>query len=95
MDFYKKAAFIFVLIIFGIVVLVKSLEPVLEKQLSNIFSDKKISKKLKKETMKLTEDFTPEKREFYKTIIVSLYVKWLPLLEESKTEAEKILEQNK
>ena len=95
MDFYKKAAFIFVLIIFGIVVLVKSLEPVFEKQMSNIFSDKKISKKIKKEALNLTEDFTPEKREFYKNIIVSLYVKWLPLLEESKIEAEKILEQNK
>ena len=95
MDFYKKAAFIFVLIILGIIVLVKSLEPVIEKQMSNIFSDKKISKKLKKEALKLTEDFTPEKREFYKNIIVSLYIKWLPLLEESKTEANEILKQNK
>ena len=48
MDFYKKAAFIFILIILGIIVTAKSLEPIIEKQLSNVFADKKISKKLNK-----------------------------------------------
>tara|TARA_B100001175_G_scaffold316595_1_gene330941 strand:+ start:656 stop:943 length:288 start_codon:yes stop_codon:yes gene_type:complete len=95
MNFYKKTAFIFILLILGIFVLVKSLEPVIEKQLSNIFADKKISKKIKKEVVNMTEDFTPEKKEFYKDIIVSLYVKWLPLLEESRLEAEEILKQQK
>jgi len=95
MNFYKKTAFIFILLILGIFVLVKSLEPVIEKQLSNIFADKKISKKIKKEIVNMTEDFTPEKKEFYKDIIVSLYVKWLPLLEESRLEAEEILKQQK
>tara|TARA_B100001741_G_C16453037_1_gene551343 strand:+ start:736 stop:1023 length:288 start_codon:yes stop_codon:yes gene_type:complete len=88
MNFYKKAIFIFILIIFGIIVTVKSLEPVIEKQISQIFSDKKMSKKINKELLSLTEDFTPEKRDFYKKILVSIYVKWLPLIEEAKLEAE-------
>ena len=41
-------------------------------------------KKLNKELLNLTEDFTPEKREFYKKILVSIYSKWLPLIEEAK-----------
>ena len=89
MNFYKKAIFIFILIVFGIIITIKSLQPVIERQLSLIFSDKKISKKINKELMNLTEDFTPEKREFYKKILVSLYVKWLPLIEESRLEADK------
>tara|TARA_B100000427_G_scaffold252517_1_gene215855 strand:- start:113 stop:400 length:288 start_codon:yes stop_codon:yes gene_type:complete len=88
MNFYKKAIFIFILIIFGIIVTVKSLEPVIEKQISQVFSDKKMSKKINKELLSLTEDFTPEKREFYKKILVSIYVKWLPLIDEAKLEAE-------
>ena len=80
MNFYKKAIFIFILIIFGIIVTVKSLEPVIEKQISQVFSDKKMSKKINKELLSLTEDFTPEKRDFYKKILVSIYVKWLPLI---------------
>lgn len=88
MNFYKKAIFVFVLIIFGIIVTVKSLEPVIEKQISQVFSDKKMSKKINKELLSLTEDFTPEKRDFYKKILVSVYVKWLPLIEEAKFEAE-------
>ena len=89
MNFYKKAIFIFILIVFGIIITIKSLQPVIERQLSLIFSDKKISKKINKELINLTEDFTPEKREFYKKILVSLYVKWLPLIEESRLEADK------
>ena len=38
-------------------------------QISNIFADKKLSKKLMKEFVKSTEDFTPEKRELYKNLI--------------------------
>ena len=95
MNFYKKAAFIFVLIILGIIVAAKSLEPIIEKQLSNIFADKKMSKKINKELMGMTEDFTPEKKEFYKKIIVSLYTKWIPLFEEAKIEAYQKLNKSK
>ncbi len=95
MNFYKKAIFIFILIVFGIIITIKSLQPVIERQLSLIFSDKKISKKINKELMNLTEDFTPEKREFYKKILVSLYVKWLPLIEESRLEADKKINNSK
>ena len=49
MDFYKKAIFVFLLFLFFMIVFVKMLEPVVEKQISNIFSDKKISTKLKEE----------------------------------------------
>jgi hypothetical protein len=89
MDFYKKTIFVFVIMIFTFTVMVKLVEPVIEKQLSNIFSDKKFSKKLTKELINSTEDFTPEKREFYKNIIKKLYIKWIPLMEEAKSEAEK------
>ena len=34
------------------------------------------------------EDFTPEKREFYKNIIKKIYIKWKPLIEESIKEAD-------
>lgn len=95
MNFFKKAIFIFLLIIFGIIITVKSLEPVIEKQLSQIFADRKISKKINKELINLTEEFTPEKREFYKKILVSLYTKWLPLIKESREEAEIIIENSK
>ena len=46
--------------------MVVMLEPVIDRQISNIFADKKISTKLKKELLKGTDDFTPEKRDFYK-----------------------------
>ena len=95
MNFYKKSAFIFILIVLGIIVTVKSVEPIIEKQLSNVFADKKISKKLNKELLNLTEDFTPEKREFYKKILISMYTKWLPLIEESKKEAIDIINKDK
>ena len=87
MDFYKKAIFVFLLFLFFMIVFVKMLEPVVEKQISNIFSDKKVSTKLKKELMSSTESFTPEKREFYKSVIKKLYIKWKPLLDESIHEA--------
>lgn len=91
MDFFKKAIFIFILIMLGIIITAKSIEPIIEKQLSQVFADRKMSKKINKELMNLTEDFTPEKREFYKKILVSLYTKWLPLIDESKKEAEIII----
>ena len=91
MNFYKKAIFVFILFVFFIVVFVKVIDPVIEKQISNIFADRKLSTKLKKELINSTEEFTPEKREFYKNIIKKLYIKWIPLIEEAKSEAEKDL----
>jgi uncharacterized FlgJ-related protein len=88
MDFYKKTIFIFIIIIFTFAVFVKLIEPVIEKQLSGIFSDKKFSKKLSRELISSTEKFTPEKRMFYKEIIKKLYLKWVPLIDEAKKEAE-------
>ena len=93
MDFFKKAIFIFILILFFMIVLIKMLEPVFEKQVSSIFSDRKLSTKLKDELVSSTEQFTPEKREFYKDIIKKLYIKWKPLLDESISEAEKEINQ--
>ena len=71
--------------------MIKLVEPVLERQISNIFADKKLSKKLMKELINSTEDFTPEKRELYKDIIKKIYIKWVPLLNEIKDEANKEL----
>ena len=93
MDFFKKAIFIFVLILFFMIVMIKMLEPVFEKQISNVFADKKLSTKLKEELISSTEEFTPEKRQFYKDIFKKLYIKWKPLLDESITEAEKEINQ--
>tara|TARA_B100001123_G_C14451717_1_gene686822 strand:+ start:197 stop:427 length:231 start_codon:yes stop_codon:yes gene_type:complete len=75
------------------IVMIKMLEPVFEKQISNVFADKKLSTKLKEELISSTEEFTPEKRQFYKDIIKKLYIKWKPLLDESITEAEKEINQ--
>ena len=75
------------------IVMIKMLEPVFEKQISNVFADKKLSTKLKEELINSTEEFTPEKRQFYKDIIKKLYIKWKPLLDESITEAEKEINQ--
>ena len=93
MDFFKKAIFVFVLILFFMIVMIKMLEPVFEKQISNVFADRKLSTKLKEELISSTEEFTPEKRQFYKDIIKKLYIKWKPLLDESITEAEKEINQ--
>ena len=70
------------------------IEPVIERQMSNIFADKKRSSKLKEELIKGTEDFTPEKREFYKSIIKKIYIKWKPLIDESINEANTELSKN-
>ena len=91
MDFYKKILFIFVVFIFTFAILIKLVEPVLERQISNIFADKKLSKKLTSELVKSTEEFTPEKKEFYKNIIKKIYIKWKPLIDESLKEADQEL----
>ena len=91
MDYYKKLLFTFIVIIFSFAIMVKLIEPVIEKQISNIFADKKISKKLTKELINSTNEFTPEKREFYKQIIKKIYIKWKPLIEESIDEANQEL----
>ena len=94
MDFYKKAIFLFLLFLFFMVVFVKMIEPVIENQISSIFAEKKMSNKLKKELQKSTEQFTPEKRDFYKDIIKKLYIKWKPLIDESVNEAESEITKN-
>tara|TARA_B100000767_G_scaffold55225_1_gene50684 strand:- start:2556 stop:2837 length:282 start_codon:yes stop_codon:yes gene_type:complete len=91
MNFYKKAIFIFILITFFMVVFVKMVEPVIDKQISGIFSDRKFSNKIKKELISSTENFTDEKRLFYKNIIKKIYIKWKPLIEESVAEANQEL----
>ena len=94
MNFYKKAIFVFVLFLFFAAVFVKMIEPVVENQISNIFAERKLSNKLKKELQKSTTEFTPEKREFYKDIIKKLYIKWKPLVDESINEAQKEIYKN-
>lgn len=91
MDFYKKLTFSILAFIFCFAVLIKLVEPVIERQISNIFADKKLSKKIMKELINSTEDFTPEKRELYKDIIKKIYIKWVPLLDEIREEAKKEL----
>ena len=95
MNFYKKAIFVFILFLFFMVVFVKMLEPIVNKQFSNIFAEKRLSTKLKEELVSSTEDFTPEKRFFYKNIIKKIYIKWKPLIEEAISEANKDIESNK
>ena len=94
MNFYKKALFITLLIFIFFVGLITVLEPVVDRQLSNIFADKKISTKLKNELLKGTKDFTPEKRIFYKNVIKKIYIKWKPLLEEAVKEANDEINKN-
>ena len=94
MNFYKKALFITLLIFIFFVGLITVLEPVVDRQLSNFFADKKISTKLKNELLKGTKDFTPEKRIFYKNVIKKIYIKWKPLLEEAVKEANDEINKN-
>ena len=61
MDFYKKLTFSILAFLFCFAVMIKLIEPVIERQLSNIFAEKKLSKKIMKELINSTEDFTPEK----------------------------------
>ena len=94
MNFYKKAIFTFILIIFFFVIAVKLIEPVIDRQIKNTISDKKLSEKLKKELQSSVEDFTPEKREFYKQIIKKTYKKWKPVIDEALNEAKIELSEN-
>ena len=91
MDFYKKLSFSILAFLFCFAVMIKLVEPVIERQISNIFADKKLSKKLMREVIKSTEEFTPEKKELYKDILKKLYIKWIPLLNEVKEEANREL----
>ncbi len=91
MNFYKKSIFVFILITFFMVVLVKMLEPIVDKQISGIFADRKLSNKIKKELISSTEEFSDEKKLFYKDIIKKIYIKWRPLIEESINEANQEL----
>ena len=94
MNFYKKAIFSFILVIFFFVIAVKLIEPVIDRQIKNTISDKKLSEKLKKELQSSVEDFTPEKREFYKQIIKKTYKKWKPVIDEALNEAKIELSEN-
>ena len=76
---------------FFMIVLVKMLEPIVDKQISGIFADRKLSNKIKKELITSTEEFSKEKRLFYKDIIKKIYIKWRPLIEESVEEANQEL----
>tara|TARA_B110000914_G_C15427578_1_gene429740 strand:- start:839 stop:1051 length:213 start_codon:yes stop_codon:yes gene_type:complete len=67
------------------------LEPIVDKQISGIFADRKLSNKIKKELINSTEEFSEEKRLFYKGIIKKIYIKWRPLIEESVEEANQEL----
>ena len=91
MDFYKRLTFSILAFLFCFAVMIKLVEPVIERQITNIFADKKLSKKLMRELINSTEDFTPEKRELYKDIIKKIYIKWVPLLDEIRDEANKEL----
>ena len=91
MNFYKKSIFVFILITFFMIVLVKMSEPIIDKQISGIFADRKLSNKIKKELITSTEEFSKEKRLFYKDIIKKIYIKWRPLIEESIEEANQEL----
>lgn len=91
MDFYKKLSFSILAFLFCFAVMIKLVEPVIERQISNIFADKKLSKKLMREVINSTEEFTPEKKELYKDILKKLYIKWVPLLNEVKEEANREL----
>ena len=77
------------------IVFIKMVEPVIEKQITGIFSDRKFSTKLKNELVNSSEEFTPEKRAFYKEIIMKLYIKWKPLINESISEANDEINSNK
>ena len=92
MDFYKKLTFSILAFLFCFAVMIKLVEPVIERQVTSIFADKKLSKKLMKEFINSTEDFTPEKRELYKSLIKKIYLKWIPLLDEVRKEAKEELD---
>ena len=83
----KKVIFVFIILIFFTAAFVKLIEPVFERQISKIFEGKKFSDKIKKELERSTNEFSPEKREFYKNIVKDTYKKWKPLIDEAIIEA--------
>ena len=89
MNEFKKLFFKSLIIIFTIAIVIKLIEPVVERQISKIFSDKKISNKIMKELVNSTDEFTPEKKEFYIDIIKKIYIKWMPLFDEAQNQAHK------
>ena len=89
MQDYKKFIFKSLIVIFTIAIVIKLIEPVIERQISNIFSEKKISKKIMKELVNSTDEFTPEKKEFYIDIIKKIYIKWMPLFSQAQNQAKK------
>ena len=89
MQDYKNFIFKSLIVIFTIAIVIKLIEPVIERQISNIFSEKKISKKIMKELVNSTDEFTPEKKEFYIDIIKKIYIKWMPLFSEAQNQAKK------
>ena len=62
MDFYKKLSFSILAFLFCFAVMIKLVEPVIERQISNIFADKKLSKKLMREVINSTENYSRKKR---------------------------------
>ena len=88
MEFYKKTFFVFIVILLLFIILIKNLEPFIQKQLRSVFEDKSISKKINRELIRSTEPFSLEEKKFYKDIIKKIYIKWIPLLEEAKQEAK-------
>ena len=89
MQDYKKFIFKSLIVIFTIAIVIKLIEPVIERQISNIFSEKKISKKIMKELINSTDGSTPEKKEFYIDIIKKIYIKWMPLFSQAQNQAKK------
>ena len=87
MDEFKKLFFKSLIIIFTIAIIIKLIEPVVERQISKIFTEKKISNKIMKELVNSTDEFTPEKKEFYIDIIKKIYIKWMPLFDEAQNQA--------
>ena len=92
MNFYKKTAFLFILMVLFIIITIRLVEPLIDRQISNFIADKKLSEKLKKELKNSVNNFTPEKRIFYKEIIKDGYKKWKPLIDEAINEANIELE---
>jgi hypothetical protein len=89
MSFVKKAIIVFILTLLFFVTLIKICEPFIKEQISTIFEGKWFAVKIEKELDGMTKEFTPEKKEFYKTFIKKMYTKWKPLIEEAIKEAEK------
>ena len=78
------------MLFYSVLVMIKLVEPVIERQVSNIFADKNF-KKTNERTYKFYRRFYTWKRELYKDIIKKIYIKWAILLDEIRDEANKEL----